>query len=241
LSLLRVEEIQKSFGGLVAVNRVSFQIEEGEILGIVGPNGAGKTTLFSLITSYYRTEAGEIYFDDQRVNHLRPDQICLRGLVRTFQHAQPFLDLNVVENVMIGAFARTKDRKVAREKALVSLQTMGLEGKASSLGRDLSPADLKRLEIAKALATDPKLLLLDECMAGLRPGEIDKLIQCIKNLNAKGMTFMVIEHVIRAISSLADRIIVLDYGEKIAEGPPEEIFLNRKVIEAYLGEEVPND
>ena len=237
MSLLKVDGVQKAFGGLVAVNQVSFQVEEGEIIGVIGPNGAGKTTLFNLITAFYPVDRGSISFRGERVDRLRADQVCLRGVARTFQRAQPFLDLTVLENVMIGAFAKFKERNAAKENAYITLQRLGMENKAYSPGRNLVPADLKRLEIARALATEPKLLLLDECMAGLRPLEIQGLIHCIQDLNRQGMTFMVIEHVISAISSLAQKIMVLHHGEKIAAGEPREIFKNQRVIEAYLGED----
>jgi branched-chain amino acid transport system ATP-binding protein len=237
LSLLKVEGVRKTFGGLVALNQVSFEVKEGEIIGIIGPNGAGKSTLFNLIAGFYPLDKGSISFLGERVDHLRPDQVCVRGVARTFQHAQPFLDLTVIENVMIGAFARFKDRYSAGEKAYTTLRYLGMEGKAYALGRNLPPADLMRLEIARALATEPRLLLLDECMAGLRALEIQGLIHSIKEVHGRGITLMVIEHVMSAISSLAQKIIVLHHGEKIAEGEPKEIFQNQKVIEAYLGED----
>lgn len=237
MSLLQVDGITKNFGGLIAVDKVSFELEEGEILGIIGPNGAGKSTLFNLITSFYPLNGGSISFLGQKINHLRTDQVCLRGIGRTFQHAQPFSELTVIENVMVGAFARCKDRKQAEKKAQETLACLRLEDKANALGGSLSPADLKRMEIARALATEPKLLLLDECMTGLRQLEIQELIHCIKGLCNQGLTIMVIEHVMSAISSLAQKIIVLNHGEKVAEGDPKQIFQNKKVIEAYLGEE----
>jgi branched-chain amino acid transport system ATP-binding protein len=237
MSLLKVDGITKRFGGLVAVDNVSVQVEEGEIVGVIGPNGAGKSTLFNLITAFYPLNAGSISFLGEKIDHLRTDQVCLRGVGRTFQHAQPFSELTVIENVMVGAFARCKDRNMAKEKAYETLQCLRMEGKANSLGGSLPPADLKRMEIARALATEPKLLLLDECMTGLRPLEIQELIHCIKELHGQGLSIMVIEHVMSVINSLAQKIIVLHHGEKIAEGEPEEIFQNQKVIEAYLGED----
>jgi len=237
MNLLKVDGIKKRFGGLIAIDEVSFQVNEGEIIGIIGPNGAGKSTLFNLITSFYPLDEGSISFLGEKVDHLRTDQVCLRGIARTFQHAKPFPDLTVIENVMIGAFTRFKDRNMAKEKAYATLQCLRMEGKAYSLGGGLPPADLKKLEIARALATEPKLLLLDECMTGLRPLEVQDLIHCIKELHGQGLTFMVIEHVMSAISSLAQKIIVLHHGEKIAEGESKEIFHNQKVIEAYLGED----
>ncbi len=237
MSLLEIKGVSKRFGGLLAVNGLSFQVEQGQIYGIIGPNGAGKTTLFNLILSFYPLTGGTIFFGGEKINHLRSDEICLLGIARTFQHAQPFLDLTAIENVMIGAFARYKDADQAREKARATLRVLDLEHRAESPGRDLPPADLKKLEIARALATEPRLLLLDECMAGLRPLEVQGLIHCLKKLNRDGITFMVIEHVISAISSLAQRLMVLHHGEKIAEGEPKEIFQDKAVIEAYLGEE----
>ncbi len=237
MSLLAVESVRKRIGGIVALNDVSFAVDEGEIFGVIGPNGAGKTTLFNVITAFMRPDAGAVRFAGHRIDRLRPDQICRLGIVRTFQHAQPFLDLSVLENVMIGGFARHPDRRTARARALAALRMLDLEHRAADPGRGLPPADLKKLELARALAADPRLLLLDECMAGLRSREIDALITCIQRLNAGGVTVIVIDHVISAIRALAGRVVMLHHGEKCAEGPVETIFSDRNVIDAYLGAE----
>jgi branched-chain amino acid transport system ATP-binding protein len=237
LSLLELKEVSKSFGGLRAVSKVSFQLEEGEILGIIGPNGAGKTTLFNTLTGFYPSDAGEVRFGGENLFHLKPHQICQRGMVRTFQIVKPFLQLTVLENVVIAALNRTKKVHEARVKALRTIELVGLKEKTDTLATGLTLPHRKRLELARAMATEPRLLLLDEVMAGLTPTEVDELIRLLKEINEKGITILLIEHVMRGLMALSKRVVVLNYGEKIAEGIPEEVVKNRQVIEAYLGEE----
>lgn len=235
--LLEVQNLSKRFGGLQAVNNLNFQVKKGEILGLIGPNGAGKTTVFNLITGVYRPDGGVIKFREEDIAGLKPFTICTKGICRTFQIAQPFREMTSLKNVMIGAFSRTSYTEEAKNKAEEILSYVGLAEKKEILAKELTTIDQRRLEIARALATDPKLLLLDETMAGLNPKECDEAVSLIKKIRDGGITIIVVEHVMRAIMSLSERIIVLDYGTKIAEGEPEEIRSNENVIEAYLGEE----
>ena len=235
--LLQVERLQKSFGGLMAVNDLSFQINSGEIVGLIGPNGAGKTTLFNLISGFLPAASGEIVFDGKKLNGLRPDEICRLGLVRTFQTANPFSNLTVVDNVMLGAFVHCQKLSLAREKAMHILDTVGMAHRASVPARDLTFAEQRRLEIARALATEPTLILLDESMAGLTPTEMNQAIELILRFRESGITFLIVEHIMPIIMTLAERVIVMNLGENMAQGTPREIAENRQVIEAYLGEE----
>lgn len=240
MTLLELKGVSKNFGGLKAVHRVSFSLEEGEILGIIGPNGAGKTTLFNTLTGFYKPDEGEVWFGGERLVNLKPHQICQKGMVRTFQIVKPFLELTTLENVMIAALNRTKLIREATERALQTIEFVGLKDKAETLATGLTLPHRKRLELARALATEPRLLLLDEVMAGLTPTEVDELIRLLKEVNRRGMTILLIEHVMRGVMALSKRVVVLNYGEKIAEGVPEEVVKNRQVIEAYLGEEFGN-
>lgn len=240
MPLLEVKEICKNFGGLQALNRVTLSLDRGEILGVIGPNGAGKTTLFNVITGFHKPDFGEVWFDGEKLVGLKPHQICKKGMVRTFQIVKPFLELTVLENVMIAALNRTKSVHEATERALETIAFVGLKDKIDTLGTGLTLPHRKRLELARALATYPKLLLLDEVMAGLTPTEVDELIRLLEEVNQKGVTILLIEHVMRGLMALSKRIVVLNYGQKIAEGIPREIVKNRQVIEAYLGEEFGN-
>ncbi len=240
LSLLELKEVRKNFGGLKAVSNVSFGLERGEILGIIGPNGAGKTTLFNIITGFMKPESGEIRFEGTPLVDFKPHQICQKGLVRTFQIVKPFLQLTVLDNVIVAALNRVNSTGEATEKALRTIEFVGLREKRDTLATGLTLPHRKRLELARALATEPKLLLLDEVMAGLTPKEVDELIRLLKEVNERGITILLIEHVMRGVMALSKRVIVLNYGEKIAEGVPEEVVKNRQVIDAYLGEEFGN-
>ena len=235
--LLEIKDLTKNFGGLRALDSLSFQLEKGEILGIIGPNGAGKTTLFNVVTGFYRPEEGAIFFKGEEITGLKPHQIAKRGLARTFQITQPFPNLTVLENVKIGAYSRFKSSREATAEALRVLQTVGLHEQRDELASVLPIGHRKSLELAKALATNPELILLDEVIAGLNTKESNNMIARIKNLQQNGMSILLIEHVMKAIMSLSDRIVVIHYGEKISEGVPQEISKDHKVIEAYLGEE----
>jgi len=237
---LELKRVSKSFGGLKALSNVSFDLEEGEILGIIGPNGAGKTTLFNAITGFFNPDGGEIWFKGERLIDLKPHQICQKGLVRTFQIVKPFLQLSVLDNVIVAALNRSKTTREATEKASRTIELIGLKEKEDTLATGLTLPHRKRLELARALATDPRLLLLDEVMAGLTPAEVDELIRLLKAIHQQGITILLIEHVMRGLMALSKRVVVLNYGEKIAEGAPEDVVRNRQVIEAYLGEEFGN-
>ncbi|MGB9699796.1 MAG: ABC transporter ATP-binding protein [Thermodesulfobacteriota bacterium] len=235
--LLEIKNLSKRFGGLQAINDLTLQVQEGEILGLIGPNGAGKTTLFNLISGVFSPDAGEIWFQGENITRLKPYQICKKGICRTFQIAQPFREMSILKNIMIGAFVHSPEVNKVEKEAEEILDFVGLGGKKEMLAKELTIIDQRRLEVARALATKPKLLLLDETMAGLNPKECDEAVLLIKKIREKGVTLIVVEHVMRAIMSLSERIIVLDYGAKIAEGEPEKIRHDEKVIRAYLGEE----
>ena len=235
--LLEVHDISKRFGGNAVLNHINMTIHRGEVVGLIGPNGAGKTTLFHVISGFYRTKTGYIKFDDNDITRLNPEMICTLGLCRTFQITKPFSNIPVIKNVMIGALSREKSLKGARRKAEEVLEFVGLHDKRDLVARNLTIADRKRLEIAKGLATSPRLFLLDEVMAGLNPAELQEMIRLIKNLVDSGITLFIIEHIMGVIMKLSHRVIVLNHGEKIAEGEPSQIASDKEVIRAYLGEE----
>jgi len=236
--IFEVKGLTKHFGGLAAVKNVDFQIRQGEILGLIGPNGAGKTTIFNLVSGFLSPDSGEVKFKGERITALKPPhKICIRRMGRTFQLVKPFNNMTVLENVMVGAFSRIRERRKVEQRAREMLNLVDLSKYRDFLAVNLTIADRKKLELCRALATEPELLLLDEVVAGLNPKETEEIIELIRKVSRQGITLFVIEHVMKAIMSLSDRIIVLNYGEKIAEGAPMEISKNRKVIDAYLGEE----
>jgi branched-chain amino acid transport system ATP-binding protein len=232
---LVVRNLNKRFGGLRAVQDVSLSVKENETVALIGPNGAGKTTTFNLITGYYRPDAGSVSAFGREIVGLRPHDICAHGLARTFQVAKPFGAMTVLANVMTGAFLRDKNVDLARKKAREAVEFVGLAAKQDTPARDLTTIDQRRLEMARALATQPRLLLLDEVMAGLNPAEIDQAVALVGKLSQRGLTIVIVEHVMRAIMAIARHIVVLDHGQKIAEGSPKEIVANPEVIRAYLG------
>ncbi|MHB8620883.1 MAG: ABC transporter ATP-binding protein [Chloroflexota bacterium] len=234
--LLRIEGVTKRFGGLVANEDVSFDVDRGQIVGMLGPNGAGKTTLFSCISGFYRPDAGHIYFDGADVTGRPPEALAHRGLVRTFQLVRVFKEMSVRENVVVGAFLHGADRRQAERLADEVIDLAELGGVRGALARNLTIADKKRLELARALATKPKLLLLDEVMSGLTPLETRQAVALLRTLNQRGITLLLVEHVMEVIMPISDRLVVLDHGIKIAEGPPSEIAQDPNVIRAYLGE-----
>ena len=234
--ILELDAVTKRFGGLTAVSGVSLRVAAGEILGIIGPNGAGKTTLFNVISGYYRPESGRILFAGHEVTG-PPHAICRLGLTRTFQLVKPFGNLSVLDNVMIGALTRLPTVSSARLEAERVVETCGLASHAAGQARTLPIGLRKRLEVARALATRPRLLLLDEVMAGLNPTELAGMVELIRRLHADGLTLIVIEHIMAAMMRLAQRIVVLHHGEAIAQGAPAAIAQDRRVVDAYLGEE----
>jgi len=240
MSLLTVDRVSKSFSGLMVIQRLSFVLKEDEILGIIGPNGSGKTTLFDLVTGFLRTDDGKIEFCGQEITNKRPSSICKLGIARTFQLVKPFTGLTTLENVMAGrAYGKSpaKDLKQARKEASDLLDLVGLGTKRNISAAQLNFIDRKKLEIARALATRPKLLLLDEVFAGLNPTEVEEALRLVGTLRTLGITLMVVEHVIKVILGVAERVIVLSSGEKIFEGLPQQAIQDENVIKAYLGED----
>jgi len=232
---LVIENISKRFGGLRAVQDLSFSVKEGETVALIGPNGAGKTTSFNLVTGFYRPDTGSVSAFGREIVGLRPHEVCAHGLARTFQVAKPFGAMTVLANVMTGGFLRDKKPDGARTRAREAIEFVGLTAKEHTPARDLTTIDQRRLEMARALATDPRILLLDEVMAGLNPAEIDQAVALVGKLSKRGLTIVIVEHVMRAIMAVARHIVVLDHGQKIAEGSPNEIVANPDVIRAYLG------
>jgi branched-chain amino acid transport system ATP-binding protein len=236
--LLEARGISKSFRGLHAVSNASFAVPEGDINGLIGPNGAGKTTIFNMIAGVYAPDSGEIVFEGRRIDGRRPDQVCAAGIGRTFQIVKPFAGLTVLDNVMVGAFLKEKTSAGARALAASIVDRLGLGPKRDLPAASLTLPDRKRLEVARALATRPRLLLLDEVMAGLRPTECDQMVEIFRELNRRdGTTILLIEHVMRAVMALARHIGVLHHGEVIARGTPEQVVRDPAVLECYLGEE----
>jgi len=236
MSLLEIKEVSKRFGGLAALVDVSYCLNKGEILGLIGPNGAGKTTLFNVVNGFYPPTKGEVFLKGERISHLKPHQICKLGIGRTFQVVKPLKRMTVLDNVIASAFLRAKDKAEAEQIALENLRFTGLYEDRNLLSKGLPLGKRKMLEMTRALATRPEMLLLDESFAGLNPSEQNDLIDIIRQIRARGITIMIIEHHMKVIMSLSDRVVVLNYGQKIAEGTPKEIGSNPLVIEAYLGE-----
>jgi branched-chain amino acid transport system ATP-binding protein len=236
MSLLEVRNVSKLFGGLAASSDVSFTIQKGEILGLIGPNGAGKTTLFNIVDGFYAPTKGQVLFKGQVISGMKPHQICKLGIARTFQVVKPLQRMSVLDNVIASAFLRAKNKAEAVEIAMETIHFTGLDEDRDVISRGLPLGKRKKLEIARALATRPELLLLDESFAGLNHSELNDSIEIIKNIKARGITIMIIEHHMKVIMSISDRIVVINYGQRIAEGTPQEIRSNPLVVEAYLGE-----
>ena len=236
MSLLEVKNVSKLFGGLAASSDVSFTIQKGEILGLIGPNGAGKTTLFNIVDGFYAPTKGQVLFKGQVISGLKPHQICKLGIARTFQVVKPLQRMSVLDNVIASAFLRAKNKAEAVKIAMETIHFTGLDEDRDVISRGLPLGKRKKLEIARALATQPELLLLDESFAGLNHSELNDSIEIIKKIKARGITIMIIEHHMKVIMSISDRIVVINYGQRIAEGTPQEIRNNPLVVEAYLGE-----
>ncbi len=237
MALLEVSDLRKDFGGLRAVSDVSFELRSREILGLIGPNGAGKTTLFNLITGFIPATKGEVLLEGTSILGLKPSAVVKKGIARTFQVVKPFKNLPVLENVTLAAFLHEPKRARAEEKAMATLERVQLAAKSASNAGDLTLGEQKRLEIARALATDPKILFLDEPMGGLNPTEVEGACALVERIRRDGITVILVEHHMKAIMAISDRVIVLNYGVKIADGPPQDVVRNRDVIGAYLGEQ----
>jgi branched-chain amino acid transport system ATP-binding protein len=241
MRILEGQGVTKYFGGLAAVSHVDFYVDKGEIMGMIGPNGAGKTTLFNLISAALPLSSGEIIFKGQKLNGLKPHQICKMGVSRTFQETKVFANMPVLQNVLIGAFFGSPNRVLgadATSEATQALEFVGLSAMSATPVKDLTLENQKRVEVARALATKPEVLLLDELMAGLTSTEVSVAMELVRKIRDKGITVFMVEHVMKAIMGICERIMVLHRGEKIADGTPQEIAANKTVIEIYLGEEI---
>lgn len=237
MSIFEAQNLVKHFGGLAAVNGVSFQVEKGEIFGLIGPNGSGKTTTFNLINNFFPLSSGDIFLNGKSIKGLKTHKICHLGIARTFQIVKPLARLSVLDNVTASAFCRVSTIKEAKKLALDTIEFCGLTGYKDQQAKSLPIGLRKRLEITRAMATQPQVLLLDETAAGLTPKEVDLAIELIREINRRGVTIIIIEHIMKVIMSISNRILAINYGQPIAAGTPEEIARNPKVIEAYLGEE----
>lgn len=237
IEILRIEKVTKNFGSLIALNGVDVTVNRGDILGMIGPNGSGKTTLFNVISGIHAPVSGEIRYKGQKISRRKPHSICRMGIARTFQIVQPFSQMTLLENVLIGAmYGRGLSLSQGRDKAEEILEFVGLREKLHLIPDRITTPDRRRLELARALATEPEVILLDETMAGLTPTEIEDALQLLRRINDRGITLFIVEHVMKAVMGISERVMVLHYGEKIAEGKPEEVAQNAEVIKAYLGD-----
>jgi branched-chain amino acid transport system ATP-binding protein len=236
MALLEINNVSKHFGGLKAVDQVSIKIEKGQIYGLIGPNGAGKTTLFNCVAGAFAPTMGTITYNGEDITGWKPWNICRKRIARTFQIVKPFQKKTVLYNTVVGAFIRTSNRSEAEDRAMEVLKKFNLGDKSNILAGNLTIADRKRLEIARAMATEPEMFLMDESMAGLRPNEVDETLDEIRKIRDSGVTIFMIEHIMRAIMTVSDRITVIQFGKKIMDGTPQEVSKDERVIKAYLGE-----
>jgi len=236
MALLDIQNVSKHFGGLKAVDQLDLTIEKGQIYGLIGPNGAGKSTLFNCVAGSYAPTSGKILYNGEDITGWKPWNICRNKIARTFQIVKPFQTKTVLFNAMVGSFIRTSNTSEAEDMAMEVLKKFHLADKCNVLAKNLTIAERKKLEVARAMATDPDMLLLDECMAGLRPNEVDETLDIIREIRDRGVTIFMIEHIMRAIMSVSDRITVIQFGRKIRDGAPQEVANDERVIKAYLGE-----